>query len=280
MNNIYKLNSIIEYIEKNICTEIDLNIPAKMMGLSLYEFRRIFSFAAGVPIGEYIRKRRMTLAAGELIDGKKSVTELAAYYGYDSPSSFTRAFKEFHGGSPTELATGEKPINMLTRLSFDIRISGGVSTEYRLLRDDKFYIYGVSGKSGIEDTECCEAVWDDFYKSNAAAKLSAVCGGKIYSAYDNGDNSVVCNIGARCDNKADEHAYPVPSALWMCFTARGADDAVINGFYNDILFKHLSSCGYKRARGIPNLEVYPEDMSSDDFEWEIRIPVELAAEGK
>ncbi len=272
MNNIYKLNSIIEYIEENIRMDIDLNKLAQMCGVSLYEFRRIFSFAAGVPVGEYVRKRRLTLAAADLAGGKSSVTCLAAEYGYDSPSSFARAFKDFHGISPTEAANGSGMLNMFTRLSFDVMVSGGTDAGYRLIRDDGFYVCGISGVSGIDDTECCEAVWDSFYESRNNKEILGQCGGRIYSVYDNGDSSVVCTIGARSDKPVYDSKY-IPPALWMCFDAIGADDKTISGFYNDILFKQLESCGCRRIHGIPNLEIYPEDMSEADFKWEIRIPV-------
>lgn len=108
MNNINSFNKIIKYIEENLSSEIDIGYLAKESGLSVYEFRRVFSFAAGLPIGEYIRKRRMSRAAEDIINEDISVTELAGRYGYDVPSSFSRAFKEFHGGSPNEIKERRK----------------------------------------------------------------------------------------------------------------------------------------------------------------------------
>jgi AraC family transcriptional regulator len=86
--DIYSFEDVINQIESNLDGNIDIGDLAKKSGLSVYEFRRIFSFVAKIPVGEYIRKRRMSQAALRLINGEISVEDDAAIYGYDSVSSF------------------------------------------------------------------------------------------------------------------------------------------------------------------------------------------------
>ena len=52
MNSINSFNEIIDYIEENLTNEIDINEMAAMANMSIYEFRRIFSFAANTPVSE------------------------------------------------------------------------------------------------------------------------------------------------------------------------------------------------------------------------------------
>ena len=96
----YFFEDIIEEIEQGLTSDINISVLAKKANLSVYEFRRIFTFIAKIPINEYIRKRRLSLAAVELNQGNCSVSDVALKYGYDTASSFSRAFKEATGFSP------------------------------------------------------------------------------------------------------------------------------------------------------------------------------------
>ena len=91
-NGINKMNEVLELIESNLTGEISVKELAKTAALSEYEFRRIFSFVVGVPVGEYVRLRRLSLAAQELSAGTGTVSETGSKYGYEVPSSFARAF--------------------------------------------------------------------------------------------------------------------------------------------------------------------------------------------
>lgn len=266
MNSINSFNEIIDYIEKNLTNEIDINEMAAMANMSIYEFRRIFSFAANMPVSEYIRKRRLSAAALELIEKKENVTQTALKYGYDSASSFTRAFKEFHGFSPNEISKNNA--NMFTKIGFQFGISGGADIPYRIVTEPDFYVCGLTECSDMKDTECCENVWQSFYETD----IPDMCTDEIYAVYINGDNSVRCTIGRKSAENTENSVY-IPSCKWVCFSMRGADDAVVNKFYNDIIFRWLESGIYERNTKLPNVEVFPKDMESDDFLWEIRIPI-------
>ena len=273
MTNIDRFNEIIDYIEKHLTEEIDIGILARLANMSVYEFRRIFAFVAGIPLGEYIRKRRLSAAAEELLSTGETISVIAARYGYDSPASFSRSFKAFHGISPTDMVKGGS-INMYTRIDFTFCARGGKDIPYRILEDGEFWITGLSGLSDDSDTECCEKVWNAFY-DNEPLQTSLTCpDGKIYAAYRNSSGGVSCLIGERSEKPAaDTDCTRIPAGKWACFQLCGADDAVVNAFYEDILFRWCESGNYKRNPAVENLEVFPMDMESDDFLWEIRIPL-------
>ena len=274
MNNIDRFNEIIDYIEQHLTEEINTASLARLANMSVYEFRRIFAFIAGIPLGEYIRKRRLSAAAEELLSNDETISSVAARYGYDSPASFSRSFKAFHGLSPTEVVKGGN-INMYTKIDFTFCARGGKDIPYRILEDTEFWISGLSGVSDDSDTECCEQVWNAFY-DDAPLQTSLTCpDGRIYAAYRNSPDGVYCLIGERTETTSGTaDSIRIPAGKWACFQLQGADDAVVNAFYEDILFRWCESGKYKRNPSIENLEVYPTDMDADDFLWEIRIPLQ------
>lgn len=93
-------NKALDYLEENLDGEISPEELGRLAGCSAYHFQRMFSYLAGVPLKEYIRRRRMTRAAADLRAGEK-VVDVALRYGYDSPTAFNRAFQAVHGVAPS-----------------------------------------------------------------------------------------------------------------------------------------------------------------------------------
>jgi len=93
--------TVIEYIETNLDGDIDLDKAARIMYQSKESFLRTFSFITNITVSEYIRKRRITLAALELQNKSVKLIDLAMKFGYESSESFTRAFKAVHGLPPS-----------------------------------------------------------------------------------------------------------------------------------------------------------------------------------
>ena len=91
----------ISYIEENLTEPLDITEIAGIAGLSPFYYQRIFGALCGITVGDYIRARRMTLAAQELAGTDAKVIDVALKYGYDSPDSFARAFQRFHGITPS-----------------------------------------------------------------------------------------------------------------------------------------------------------------------------------
>ncbi len=270
----YYFEDMIEEIEKDLLTELDVSELAQKMNMSVYEFRRIFTFITKIPLGEYVRKRRLSLAAIALSKGEVGIAEIAGKCGYDSPSSFSRAFKDFHGISPSDVANGAKPLRLLTKISVEITAKGCRDIAYELRHEAAYTVRGLSASSPLSDTECCEEVWSRF-NGSPYAEIMASQYDKLYAVYENARDTVKCYIGVQEDENAK--AFPdcisLPEGDWACFTLHTTEDSVVNEFYNNVLVQWCASTGYKRDLGTPNVEVFPADMSEDGFAWEIRIPV-------
>ena len=107
MNLLEGMNAAIMYIEAHLLDNLNIKDVAKEAGCSEADVQRIFYLLTDTTISEYVRKRRLTLAAHELQSEKASVLELALKYGYSSPDSFTRAFKQLHHITPSMVKKGK-----------------------------------------------------------------------------------------------------------------------------------------------------------------------------
>lgn len=143
MNWHEKMNAAVDYIEENLTGAIDILEAARLARCSEYHFRRMFSFVAGVPVSEYIRRRRLTLAAQELQQTKGTVEDIARKYGYSSPDAFTRAFQAVHGINPSQ-AKVKHSLKAWPRMTFYLTIQGGIEMDYRIEEKPAFNFAGVS----------------------------------------------------------------------------------------------------------------------------------------
>ncbi len=162
MNSFEEIELVIDYIEKNL-NELNLNNIAKLTGIPSGLYQRIFSYICGVSISEYVRKRRITEAAGRLLQGSDSVIDLAVEYGYASHSAFTRAFKEQFGVPPTSLSKDLFQTRAYQRFSFQ--------------NDDETY-YVMKGRRMMADIVKMEYVEMDERLLIGIAKSSTGFGGK------------------------------------------------------------------------------------------------------
>jgi AraC family transcriptional regulator len=144
MNTLDNMNKALKYIEDNLTEEIDFKEVAKRACCSEYHFTRMFSFLAGVTLSEYIRRRRLTLAAFDLMDSSSTrVIYIAIKYGYSSPDSFTKAFQGVHGITPSEARHSGQPLKAFPRMSFQLSVTGGDEMNYRIEEKEAFSIVGI-----------------------------------------------------------------------------------------------------------------------------------------
>lgn len=113
------MNRAADYIENNMTGEIDLTVAARYACCSVWEFQRIFSFMAYVSVGEYIRRRRLALAAADIQSGNDKIIDIALRYGYDSPAAFSRAFGQLFGVAPSRARSDGVPLPAYPRITFD-----------------------------------------------------------------------------------------------------------------------------------------------------------------
>ena len=133
----------LDYIEENLSGELDIEEIAGMAALSPFYYQRIFGALCGLTVGDYIRARRMTLAAQELSGSGIRVIDVAVKYGYDSPDSFAKAFQRFHGITPSQAREPGANLRSFAPLHIKITLEGGSMMDYRIVEKASFTIMGV-----------------------------------------------------------------------------------------------------------------------------------------
>ena len=122
MSFLKDLQASINYIEENLEGKFDVAEAAAIAYVSKYHYQRMFQLLLGSSVGEYVRKRKMTLAAIDLKNPNEKVIDIALKYGYQSPESFSKAFKRIHGLNPSEVS--KKGVSLLAypKITFQIQI--------------------------------------------------------------------------------------------------------------------------------------------------------------
>ncbi len=142
MDWISGIGQAIAYIEAHLADEIDFAEAARRSYSSPSHFARVFSILCGYTLGEYVRLRRLTLAGAELAHGDALVIDVALKYGYDSPDSFAKAFRAFHGISPSEARRSGAVLKSFSPLSLKISLEGGTIMNYRIEEKNAFRMLG------------------------------------------------------------------------------------------------------------------------------------------
>lgn len=282
MGYIQQLNDALDYIENNLGGEIDYEVAAKHACCSLTYFQRVFLYIVNIPLSEYIRRRRMTLAAFELQNSNIKVIDLAFKYGYESPDSFSRAFKGIHGVVPTKVRKQGIQVKAYPRITFNISIRGDVAMKYRIEERDAFRIVGIKRHyKGPEDDESVVPVfWNELYGNGTYNEISQLQTGSpkgVHGFIDvKSDLEVDYTIACVSDKEppAGMESFIIPKTTWAIFEINGPVATSMTDAWRRIFSEWLPESDYKYAETI-DIECfsYPGDKRSDDFLYEIWIPI-------
>ena len=159
MDWIKNLNEAITYMEEHMTEDIKYKQVAKIACCSSYHFQRMFAHIAGVPLSEYIRRRKMSLAAVDLQDRGMKIIDIAFKYGYSSPTAFNRAFQSVHGIAPSRVKKGGALLKSYPPVSFKLIAKGVEELEFRIEQKEAIRLLGVSTPLAQDFEEACERFW-------------------------------------------------------------------------------------------------------------------------
>ena len=277
-----RLNQSLDYIEENLSGTISYERAAQIACCSAFHYQRMFSYIAGVPLGEYIRRRRMTEAAFELQTNGMKVIDAALKYGYESPTSFNRAFQSVHGVSPASARTEGIILKAYPRISFKISIRGDAEMNYKIETKNAFRIVGVKEHFPMDVEESFAKVPLFWQKTAQAGTIPKLCGINDKPPFGVAGVSTCMNgkdfdyyIAAASDRPAPEgmEEYEVPACTWAVFECVGPMPKAIQDLQTRIVSEWLPVSGYEYADA-PDIEVYPEgDQTSDGYKCEVWLPV-------
>ena len=153
----------IDFMEQNMTEDLDIEEIAGKAALSPFYYQRIFGALCGMTVGEYIRARRMTLAAQELNRKDVKVIDVAVKYRYDSPDSFTKTFQKFHGITPSQAREPGAPLRSFAPLHIRITMEGGSMLDYNIVEKAPFTIIGVKRPFNSETSyQEIPKFWDEW----------------------------------------------------------------------------------------------------------------------
>ncbi len=284
-----RMNSAISYIEENLAEDIDYREAARLACCSIFHFQRTFFVVIGMTLAEYVRRRRLTLAARELSSSKARVLDVAVKYGYDSPDAFTRAFRNMHGITPQAAREPGVQLVACPRISFQVILKGGNDMDYKIVEKAAFDVIGMARRFTTENGENIVKIpefWDEFNKTQDFAALLKLNNGKL-GPVTGGETLGVClpedknkefsyAIGVEKPARAVKSGFEIihiPASTWAVFDGVGAISRAMNDIYKRILQEWFPSTGYEHAN-TPELEVYfPGDVDSSDYRFQVWIPI-------
>lgn len=278
MEWIERLNDAMNYIEEHLDKEIDYVQLGKIACCSQYHFQRMFTYMAGMTLSEYIRRRRMSLAAVDLHNTDAKIIEIAGKYGYSSPTAFNRAFQTVHQIPPSAVREQGVSVKSFPPLSFKITIQGGVEMEYRIETKDAFRIIGISHPLHRELEKNFTVVPDMWGKAAIDGTIEKLAG--MMDRQPMGLLGVsACNeteqwkyFIAVSSSKTDQQfeEYTIPAGTWAIFPGEGTNQS-IQELEKRIITEWLPTSGYEYANA-PDIEVYlnPDPQNA---KYEVWIPV-------
>ncbi len=269
MKWIDRLNQCIDYIEDHLEDEIDAGTLCGIACLSRRYFFGLFEAACGISCSNYIRNRRLTRAAAKLQGGMK-VIDAAFLYGYQSSESFSRAFKEFHGISPSAVRRSRAQLKSYSRLVFQIKIVGADSMLYRIEDKGAFTLAGQSivTRNTEGNNRDIPKLWDRLSGDGTMTQLNKLStSGKAYGAcfaVNETDQSFRYAVSAIIDGSAVKvpgglESHAVPAGKWAIFPKKGKVPDVFDGLWDSILSEWLPSHEYEFDHARPDIENYMDD---------------------
>ena len=287
MDWITGIQRALDYTETHLTDTVDYEAAAREAASSVFHFQRMFTMLCGYPLGDYIRMRRLSLAAEDLMQTGDKVIDIAYRYGYDTPESFSRAFTRFHGVTPSGARRGGS-VKSFSRLSVKLILSGGTSMDYRIEKKDAFTLIckkkQVTAPQGDTATADISAFWNEV---SADGTMDRICRCGKFDTYHGvlgvcfsdevADSGFPYGIGAEWNGAPVTDAgldlVEIPAYSYAVFTCRGKMPDAFRDTYRRICTEFFPQSNYEYGQGV-ELEVYPSaDTQNPDYTCEIWIAV-------
>lgn len=281
-----RLNQAVEHIECHLDQAVDVEEVARIAATSEYHLRRMFSALAGMPLSEYVRRRRLTLAGAEVLAGRETLLEIAVRYGYGSGEAFARAFRAMHGIGPGEARRTGAALNSQSRMAFRLIIEGSSSMRYRIVDKAAFNVVGLKTRVPLVHAGPNQAIMDfvrriDLQTLERLEKLSdqephgivAVCDGMDPSRAEGTELDYHHGVITSPAALEGTTTLAVPAGTWAVFTTSGPALQTIQELWRDVFTEWFPSNPYRTRTGpeILRTRLSPEKTEADAELW---LPVE------
>ena len=274
MDWVNRMNQAIDYVEEHLTGEIDEKEICNIMACSFSMFQGSFTQITGIPLSEYIRRRKLTCAAHELQNTDQKVIDIALKYGYQSADAFRVAFKRLHGVTPMDARKLCVTLTFYCRISFALKIEGVDKMDYTTIEREPFRVIGIR-----RTTPYGGGTWA-IVKSDGSNEAMKELSGHFYDlglcfGFDkDGNNDYMCAAEWEKGEVEGLDSFIYPAATWLRFEAKGTiSDQVLFSLWQRINNEFLPQSKYMKS-GLPTIEKYVKwDETTDTCNVEVWIPV-------
>ncbi|MDD3705193.1 MAG: AraC family transcriptional regulator [Clostridiaceae bacterium] len=287
MDSLSSMNKALANIEEHLTEDIDYSELSRIACCSEYHFKRMFSFLSGISLSEYIRRRRLTLAALDLKDTNLRIIDAAVKYGYSSADSFSRAFHSMHGILPSEARSENTQLKAYPRMTFQLSIKGGCEMNYRIVEKESFKLVGFKKRVPVifEGVNPGIAKMTELLTPEVIKQLKAISNVEptgIISASTNfsegrmeekGELDHYIGVATSIDETAKFDVLKVEAGTWAVFESIGPFPEALQNVWGRIYSEWFPSSGYEAVKGPEILWNESPDTGNPKYRSEIWIPV-------
>lgn len=279
MDMLERLNSAISYIELNLLDEINLDFAAQIACVTKDSFTRFFSYMTGMTLNEYIRRRRLTLAAYELQNSNVKVIDVAVKYGWNSADAFTKAFTRQHEITPIQARDSSKTIRIYPPASFYIMIKGAREMNFRIIELNETEVYGISKQFDGQGYKTREELRHIMWSEECNFVPAEICDGYDgiwYGVGQDGKYTIAREIENTKKDGLEKHI--IPSGTYAAFKTEcgGVAWEELPKLFELIFDSWLPNSDYKQS-GNMMIEVYhlwtDNEIRRKNRYYEVWIPV-------
>ncbi|WP_137234708.1 AraC family transcriptional regulator [Streptomyces sp. BPSDS2] len=285
-----RLNQAMEHIEDHLDEPVEAAELARIAMTSEYHFRRMFSALAGIPLSEYIRRRRLTLAGAEVLAGERTLLDVAVRYGYSSGEAFARAFRAVHGVGPGEARRTGAALHSQPRMSFRLIVEGSSSMRYRVVEKDRFRLVGRGTRIPLVYEGMNPAIvefvksigketlgrWEEHATGEPDGVVAAVSNHSAEDA-EGTELDYFHGLVSETEVPGAPEVLDIGPGLWAVFESSGEFPLAVQYLWRDVYTQWFPSNPY-RSRPGPSLSRTRVSEDGTHAEAEVWIPVERAGD--
>ncbi len=278
MDWITGMNRLLYYIEEHLTDPaLSIEAAARYAAYSPFYLQRIFSGLTDLTLSEYIRSRRMSLAGQELQARGAKVLDVALRYGYETPESFHKAFRRFHGISPSAAKRPQARLMFMAPLQINVSLKGGSRMDYQIETKGPMTVMGFERRFAMDSSMAeIPGFWEEFFQKGQMRQVAPLLG----CCFEDGSKTdFPYLIGNFCEPDAPVPEgmtkRTIPAYTWAMFHTEGTTGKDIQTLNRQIYSEWLpANTQYEPASGM-NIEVYPcQEMEWEDKRWGIWLPVQ------
>lgn len=278
-----RLQNIIDYVENHLQREqepVDNEEIAQMAGCSFDFFQKVFSYMNGISFSDYVRARKLTLAGYDLKSTDSRIVDISYQYGYHSPTSFTKAFQQFHGISPKEARSDKFQLCVMPKM----QISEQQRYVWRIEHKPTFRLIGKSKRLSCINGEHARTIpefWNECQKNGVYSTLVSLDTGEpkglfgVFGFFEETSGEMEYSIMVRSEQNipAGFTEIVIPEATWAVFDCRGSVPQAIQKGWNYLHEEWLEKYPFPHAP-CPELEWYSDaNAYGEDYLSQIWIPI-------